>query len=115
MKVNVRFSPRVFRGRWGTFVECGGWLWRGAWAEAWFYRTAAGAEIALVIQHGQKITAIEIKRSTAPKLPKGFHLGCADIGATTRFVVYPGEERFPLVKDVEAISLVELMAVLGEK
>jgi len=86
-----------------------------AGAEAWFYRTAAGAEIDLVIQRGQKVTAIEIKRSTAPKLTKGFHLGCADIGATTRFVVYPGEERFPLAKGVEAIPLVELMALLGEK
>jgi len=84
-------------------------------AEAWFYRTAAGAEIDLVIQRGQKITAIEIKRSTAPKLTKGFHHGCADIGATERFVVYPGDERFPLTKDVEAISLRELMSLLSEK
>jgi len=84
-------------------------------AEAWFYRTAAGAEIDLVIQRGQKVTAIEIKRSTAPTVSKGFHLGCADIGATARFVVYPGEEHFPLAKGVEAISLVELMALLREK
>jgi len=83
-------------------------------AEAWFYRTAAGAEIDLVIQRGQKVTAIEIKRSTAPTVSKGFHLGCADIGATARFVVYPGEERFPLGRDVQAISLVELMSLIAE-
>jgi len=82
-------------------------------AETWFYRTAAGAEIDLVIQCGPKITAIEIKRSTAPKLSKGFHHGCSDIGATERFAVYPGDERFPLTQNVEAISLVELMSVLG--
>jgi len=84
-------------------------------AETWFYRTAAGAEIDLVIQRGQKVTAIEIKRSTAPTVSKGFHLGCADIAATARFVVYPGDERFPLAKGVEAIPLRELMAVLSEK
>jgi len=83
--------------------------------EVCFYRTAAGAEIDLVIQRGQEITAIEIKRSTAPTLSKGFHLGCADIGATERFVVYPGDERFPLTKDTEAIPLVELMVLLREK
>ncbi|KXU34814.1 ATPase [Cephaloticoccus capnophilus] len=83
-------------------------------AEAWFYRTAAGAEIDLVIQRGQAVTAIEIKRSSAPTVSKGFYLGCADIGASARFVVYPGEERFPLGKDTEAISLVELMALLHE-
>jgi len=81
-------------------------------ASAWFYRTAAGAEIDLVIEHGLRRTAIEIKRSTAPQVSKGFYIGCDDIGATDRFVVYPGSERFPLGKGAEAIPLVELMALI---
>jgi len=83
-----------------------------ALASAWFYRTAAGAEIDLVIEHGLRMTAIEIKRSTAPNVSKGFHIGCDDIGATARFVVYPGNERFPLGKNTEAIPLRELMALI---
>jgi len=81
-------------------------------ASAWFYRTAAGAEIDLVIEHGMRLTAIEIKRSTAPNVSKGFHIACDDIGAAARFVVYPGNERFPLGKVTEAIPLRELMALI---
>jgi uncharacterized protein len=80
---------------------------------AWFYRTSAGAEIDLVIEcNRQQLYAIEVKRSLAPSLSKGFYLGCDDIGATSRFVVYPGAERYPIAKDVTAISLVEMMQVL---
>jgi len=81
-------------------------------ASAWFYRTAAGAEVDLVIEHGLRLTAIEIKRSTAPSVSKGFHIACDDIGAAARFVVYPGQERFPLGKGIEAISLPEMMALI---
>ena len=80
---------------------------------AWYYRTAAGAEIDLVIeQNPENKYAIEIKRSTAPAVTKGFHLGCEDIGATKRFVVYPGTERFPIGKNITALSLMDMMEEL---
>jgi hypothetical protein len=76
----------------------------------WFYRTAAGAEIDLVIEKnsGERY-AIEIKRSQAPSVSKGFHLGCEDIKATKRFIVYPGKERFPLTKEIIVTPLLDLM------
>ncbi|MBP9093426.1 ATP-binding protein [bacterium] len=83
-------------------------------ASPWFYRTAAGAEIDLVIETGKRRIAIEIKRSLAPKLTKGFYLGCEDIKATERFVVYPGLEKFPLSKDETAIPLPLMMNRLQE-
>lgn len=85
-------------------------------ATYWFYRTAAGAEIDLVIEIGSKNRiAIEIKRSSTPKVSKGFYIGCEDIEATHKYVVYPGEERFPLGDNVTAISLPEIMNVIGQK
>jgi predicted AAA+ superfamily ATPase len=79
-------------------------------ATPWFYRTAAGAEIDLVIEKGGKERyAIEIKRSQAPSVSKGFHLGCDDIKATKRFIVYPGKERFPVTKEIIAIPILDLM------
>ena len=81
----------------------------------WFYRTAAGAEIDLVIeQNTQQKYAIEIKRSSAPTLSKGFYAGCADIGATKRFLVYPGTERYPIARDVTVMPLAEMMRELEE-
>jgi len=82
-------------------------------ASPWFYRTAAGAEIDLVIEQGTQIRiAIEIKRSLAPKVSKGFYQGCEDIAASHRFVVYPGNERFPLSSDITVIPLVHMMETL---
>jgi len=78
-------------------------------ATPWYYRTSAGAEIDLVIEKGQQKYVIEIKRSMAPALSKGFYLGCEDIGATQGFIVYPGRERFPVTKEVMAIPLLEMM------
>lgn len=85
-------------------------------ATYWFYRTAAGAEIDLVIEKGSKNRiAIEIKRSIAPKVSKGFYIGCEDIEATHKYVVYPGNERFSLGDNVTAISLPEIMNVISQK
>ena len=83
-------------------------------SSAWFYRTSAGAEIDLVITQGNKKYAIEIKRSLSPSVSKGFHLGCDDIRATHRFVVYPGMERYYLSKEVIAIPLIEMLKELSE-
>jgi len=82
--------------------------------EAHFYRTATGNEIDLVLHlPGGKLWAIEIKRSSAPKVERGFHLACADLKPAQRFVVYPGDERYPLGDEVAAISLPGLARLLA--
>lgn len=82
-------------------------------ATFWYYRTSAGAEIDLVIEYGaRKKIAIEIKKSLSPKVSKGFYLGCDDIGATDRFVVYAGDDQYPLAKGINAISLTKMMQLL---
>ena len=81
--------------------------------EASFYRSGAGAEIDLVLDlPGGDRWAIEIKRSTAPKLEKGFHIACEDIGPKRKLVIYAGTERYPMPNGVEAISLATLAAEL---
>ena len=81
----------------------------------WFYRTSAGAEIDLVIEVSPKeVYAIEVKRSMSPALSKGFYLGSEDIGASKRYIVYPGMESFPVAKDVVALSLAGMMKVINE-
>jgi predicted AAA+ superfamily ATPase len=74
--------------------------------EAHFYRTSAGAEIDLLLTPpGKAPFAIEIKRSLAPKLEKGFYLACEDIKPERQIVVYPGRESYPLKNDVTVMSL----------
>ena len=79
-----------------------------------FYRTAAGAEIDLVLElPGGKLWAIEIKRGLAPKLEKGFHHAREDLKPERSFVVYSGSERYPMAQNVEAIGLSQLAAALA--
>lgn len=80
----------------------------------WFYRTADGAEVDLLIEEGGRpVTAIEVKRSSAPGPSRGFGQACEDLGITQRWVVYPGEERFPLRQGAQAVGVVELAGVLA--
>ena len=74
--------------------------------QASFYRSAGGAEIDLILSSpdGQDI-AIEIKRSDAPKLAKGFFSACEDVRPSKRWLVHGGSGRFWLQDDVQALSL----------
>jgi predicted AAA+ superfamily ATPase len=83
--------------------------------EAYFYRTSGGAEIDLVLTlPGGSLWAIEIKRSSAPKVERGFHHACADLKPDKCFVVYPGLDRFPLTADIEVIGLRALARLLHD-
>ena len=84
-----------------------------SWASPHFYRTSAGAEIDLLIEAGnKKVIAIEIKRSMSPSLSKGFLSGCEDVGATHRYFVYSGVERFRISKEVTALPLTMMITEL---
>lgn len=79
-------------------------------AEAYFYRTAAGAEIDLLLKLSDgELWAIEIKKGTAPKITRGFHQACEDVQATQKYVVYGGNDEFPVKHDTTVISLRKLM------
>jgi predicted AAA+ superfamily ATPase len=78
-----------------------------------FYRTAAGAEIDLVVEFGRERWAIEMKRSLSDPSPKrGFHIACADIEATRQVVLYPGRDRFSLDEKTEVMPLETLLQSL---
>lgn len=78
-----------------------------------FFRTAAGAEMDLVLDLPQgERWAVEIKLGLSPSLQKGFHQARADLQPDRSFVVYSGEERYPMGDSVEAIGLRELATML---
>jgi len=79
-------------------------------AEAYYYRTAAGAEIDLIIKMPSSETwAVEIKYGLAPKLAKHFYQTCKDVDATKKYVIYGGDDEFPIPHDVTVISLLKFM------
>jgi predicted AAA+ superfamily ATPase len=72
----------------------------------YFYRTAAGAEVdlVLVLPNGDA-WAIEIKRSLAPSVTRGFHSACDDIEPKRRLLVYPGVENYPIAHGIEVMTV----------
>jgi len=79
-----------------------------------FYRTAAGAEIDLLLEiprHG--LWAIDIKLGLSARPEKGFFVACEDLKPARRFVVNSGSERRPVSKDLEVIGVRDLALMLG--
>lgn len=82
---------------------------------AYFYRTTSGAEVDLLIEMpDQSLWAIEVKRSLSPKVQKGFYYAQADLNPKKSFVIYAGHQRYPLAKNVEAISLYDFLVELRQ-
>ena len=76
---------------------------------ATFLRTERGAEIDLVLERGGRVEmAIEIKRSTAPTVSKGFRIGCGDLRPKAAYLVHGGTETWPMGEGMTAISLTGL-------
>lgn len=70
-----------------------------------FYRSSGGAEIDLLLAWPDgKLWAVEIKRSLAPKLERGFHAACEDLRPARKLVIYPGAESYRLREDIEVMS-----------
>jgi len=79
-----------------------------------FYRTAAGAEIDLLLEiPGHGLWAIEIKRGLSARPEKGFFTACEDVKPDKRFVVNSGTERYPVSEGVDAIGLKEMATILA--
>ena len=79
-------------------------------AETYFYRTSAGAEIDLVIKMpSSEIWAAEIKYGIAPKLGKHYSKICDDIGVTKKYIIYGGDDEFPISQGISVISLPKFM------
>ncbi|NCA72577.1 MAG: DUF4143 domain-containing protein, partial [Sphingobacteriia bacterium] len=83
--------------------------------QASFYRTAAGAEIDLLLELGGRrgTWAIEIKRGLAAKPQRGFYNAVEDVQSTKAFVVHAGEDRYPISESIEAVGLREMVGLLS--
>lgn len=74
-----------------------------------FYRTTGGAEMDLVLEWpGGEVWAIEVKYGVAPRVGRSFYDAVAAIEPDRAYVVYAGDETFPLGQGAQAIGIPEL-------
>ena len=82
--------------------------------QASFYRTAAGAEIDLILEMpgDNRVWALEIKRSRSPRVRKGFHIACKDVKPDRSFVVVFDKGRYWITQNIEVVGLGEFLNIL---
>ena len=71
----------------------------------YFYRTHAGAEIDLLLETPDELIAVEIKRSLSPSVSRGFYEAVKDLNIESKFIIYPGEERYTIKNNIDVISI----------
>jgi predicted AAA+ superfamily ATPase len=78
--------------------------------EVYFWATHAGAELDLLMFKDGSRIGVEAKRSDAPVMTKSMRIAMADLRLDRLVVLHPGERRYALAPDVEAVPLRTLAA-----
>jgi predicted AAA+ superfamily ATPase len=85
-------------------------------AQACFYRTSNGAEVDLVLTfRNQQTWVIEIKRSSAPTVSRGFYQAATDLGAVRKLLVAPVAQPFPLKDGIEVVDVMTAIRWVTEQ
>ena len=71
----------------------------------YFYRTASGAELDIVLEKAGVIVAIEVKASTSPKPSRGFWNAIEDINAEKKYIIAPVEKTYPIKDGVVVTNI----------
>ena len=74
-----------------------------------FYRTATGDEIDLVLKKGNQVIAIECKASDAPKVTKGFYRSLEVIKPNKTYIIAPTNDTYQLQENVTVIGLANFL------
>jgi len=74
----------------------------------YFWATQQGAEIDLLVDIDGEMLGIECMRTDTPKITKSMRIACEDLQLSKLIVVYPGDKRFALSSEIEAVPLAEL-------
>ena len=77
--------------------------------QAYFWGTHAGAELDLLMFKDGRRVGVEFKRSDAPHLTLSMRIALNDLALDALYVVYPGDRRYALAPQVEAVPLSALL------
>lgn len=81
---------------------------RPSW-DYFFYRTATGDEIDLVLKKGNQVIAIECKASDAPKVTKGFYRSLEVIKPNKTYIIAPTNDTYQLQENITVIGLANFL------
>ena len=73
--------------------------------EAYFYATRRGAELDLMLLRRGQRWGFEFKCTDAPSTTKSMHIVIEDLGLARLWVLYPGNQKYPLTDTITALPL----------
>jgi len=77
--------------------------------DAYSWATHSGAELDLLLFKDNRRIGIECKRADAPTLTPSMRIALADLKLDQLNVLYPGDRRYPLARNVEVIPLADFV------
>jgi len=77
-------------------------------AHCYFWATHGGAELDLLVVHGQKRLGFEVKRADAPRVTPSMRAAQESLGLTSLDVLYPGPDTYALGEGIRALSVHDL-------
>ena len=85
-------------------------------AQACFYRTSNGAEVDLALTfRNQQTWVVEVKRSSAPTVSRGFYQAATDLGAVRKLLVAPVAQPYPLKDGIEVVDVMTVIRWVTEQ
>ena len=76
--------------------------------DAYFYATQRGAELDLLLLRRGRRWGFEFKCTDAPRTTKSMHAVIADLGLAHLWVLYPGNQEYPLTDTITALPLQQI-------
>jgi len=81
-------------------------------AQCFFYRSATGDEMDLLLQYPNNLIAIECKSSSAPSVTEGFWKSIEFLNPSHTYIVAPVESSYPMAANVYVCNLSEMLRII---
>lgn len=105
----LQFHPKLGASWEGFAIEMIIRQYRADQGECYFWSSYGRAELDLLIFHGSRRIGLEIKHTDAPKITRSLRMAQEDLKIDELYIVYPGKERFPLDRGIQAAGLETLI------
>jgi len=107
---NSLLGNPVFGSSWEGIVVENVMVNKPDW-NCYFYRTASGDEMDLILEKGNQRIAIECKAATAPKLTKGFYRALEVIQPQKTYVIIPAPVSYEIAPNITVCGLSEFLTI----
>ncbi len=78
---------------------------------AYFWATHGGSELDLLVVRNGRRYGFECKRSDAPGPTRSMRVACSDLGLERLWIVYPGDESYPLDDRISVLPVADVPRV----